>query len=64
MSRIGEPYEAADFEDICEDCGAPPGALCYTSCPSGYSAETQQRHRELLAQQQTAPHRCVAEEAE
>lgn len=51
MSKPGETFEASDFDDICEDCGAPPGALCYTSCMSGYSVETQWRHAELIEQQ-------------
>lgn len=49
MSKPGEPFEGSDFDDACEDCGAPAGSLCYPSCPSGYSADTRQRHADQLA---------------
>lgn len=48
MSQPGDLFDASDFDDVCIDCGAPPGALCYTSCESGYSAETRQKHLAII----------------
>jgi hypothetical protein len=56
VSKPGEPFEASDFDDVCEDCGAPPGSLCYTSCESGYSAETRWRHAELIERDRRTGH--------
>lgn len=53
MSRPGEPFEGSDFEEPCEDCGAPAGAYCYTHCPTGYSAETARRHAEQITRRKT-----------
>jgi hypothetical protein len=49
VSQIGEPFDGDDFAEPCEDCEAPAGALCYPGCPSGYSAQTRQKHAKLLA---------------
>jgi hypothetical protein len=51
MSKPGEPFEGSDFEEPCDDCNAPAGALCYEWCPSGYSAETRQKHAAQLERQ-------------
>lgn len=48
MSQVGQPFEGSDFEDACEDCEAAPGQLCRPRCPSGYSADTRQRHVEVI----------------
>lgn len=48
MSKPGEPFDGSDFEESCEDCWAPAGALCCVDCPSGYSAETRRKHAEQI----------------
>ncbi|MFD9791319.1 hypothetical protein ACFWXK_10240 [Streptomyces sp. NPDC059070] len=32
------PFLPQDFEDPCEDCGAPAGSYCRPGCGSGYTA--------------------------
>lgn len=58
MSRPGEVFDGSDFEDECEDCRAPAGALCRPTCPTGYSAETRQKHAEQI--ERRTPPRCKA----
>ncbi|MFF9265845.1 hypothetical protein [Streptomyces longwoodensis] len=53
MSRPGEPFEPSDFDEPCEDCGAPAGAFCRADCPTGYSADTAQRHAAQIARRTT-----------
>lgn len=55
MSKAGQPFEGSDFEDECEDCGAPAGALCRPNCPSGYSADSRQKHAEQIEKRSQHP---------
>jgi hypothetical protein len=55
MSRPGEPFDGTDFEDACEDCGAPPGALCRNDCPSGYSSLTREKHVQQIERAKIKP---------
>lgn len=48
MSKAGQPFDGGDFAEACEDCNAPAGVLCYSGCPSGYSADTRERHAEVI----------------
>lgn len=52
MSRPGEPFEASDFTEPCEDCHVPAGSLCRPDCPTGYSSLTQQAHRASIEKRQ------------
>jgi len=36
---IARPFLPEEFEEGCEDCGAPAGTYCRRGCPSGYSAD-------------------------
>lgn len=53
MSKPGQPFDGSDFEESCEDCGAPAGALCFDGCPSGYSSLTREQHVRLIERNRT-----------
>ncbi|WP_037902822.1 hypothetical protein [Streptomyces sp. NRRL S-350] len=40
---------ARDFDEPCEDCGAPAGAYDFPDCPSGYTAEDARAEAERSA---------------
>jgi hypothetical protein len=48
-TRPLEPFAPQDFDEPCEDCGAPAGAFCYDHCGSGYTADHARRQAEQRA---------------